>query len=49
MSRHKTRSIFDCHNIVSESDLRAATQRTQDYLKSAAEETKVVTMPARLQ
>jgi integrase len=38
VSGHKTRNIFDRYNIVSESDLRAATRRTQDYLKDAAVE-----------
>lgn len=49
ISGHKSRNVFDRYNITSESDLRAATRRTQEYLKSAVEETKVVAMPARVQ
>lgn len=49
VSGHKSRNVFDRYNIVSETDLRAATRRTQDYLKSAVEQTKVAAMPGRVQ
>jgi hypothetical protein len=42
ISGHRTRAIFDRYNIVSETDLRAAMQRTSDYV-SAQPADRVVT------
>ena len=39
--RHKTRSVFDRYNIVSESDLRAGVDRLAEYVKKLPKETIV--------
>ena len=49
VSGHKTHSMLSRYNIVSETDMRQALQRTGEYRKNAlVEESKVVAMPARV-
>ena len=46
---HKTRAIFDRHNIVSGADLANASEKLYQYLQNGAESQKVVVISSAIQ